>query len=235
MTKTTILAAAVLLCCTVPVFAQDGEAHGSRGNQEFIGVDLDNGGVYFNGRDSGVTASIARSRSSNRATGYIEPRRCAGAGAALPALRRFRDAEDPLAAAPRPVQPRPRAHRAVKNRYACKPFSPPRSGRLGRIPARHGAQVGHRSHAGRLLPAASKETTHDQGHGVAGLRRPVGLALLVQAAAIVLSGAARAAPETPAPGASALETQAFRRQRRLGRRRDRQPQLQADGAGRLRA
>ncbi|BAQ50192.1 MULTISPECIES: caspase family protein [Methylobacterium] len=37
----------------------------------------------------------------------------------------------------------------------------------------------------------------------------VGLALLVQAAAIVLSSTARAAPETPAPGASALETPAF--------------------------
>ncbi len=28
-----------------PGFAQDGEAHGSRGNQEIIGVDLDTGGV----------------------------------------------------------------------------------------------------------------------------------------------------------------------------------------------
>ncbi|MCF4129587.1 hypothetical protein [Methylobacterium sp. SyP6R] len=83
MTKTTILAAAVLLCCTVPGIAQDGEAHGSRGNQEFIGVDLDNGGVYFNGRDSGRYCLYRTVEVFNRATGYIEPRRVRRCGRGL--------------------------------------------------------------------------------------------------------------------------------------------------------
>ena len=49
-----ILAAVALLCGTVPTLAQEpGEAGERRGNQEFIGVDLDNGGVYYNGRNSG--------------------------------------------------------------------------------------------------------------------------------------------------------------------------------------
>ncbi len=79
-----ILAAVALLCGTVPTLAQEpGEAGERRGSQEFIGVDLDNGGVYYNGRNSGRYCLYQTVEVFNRATGYIEPRRVRRCGRGL--------------------------------------------------------------------------------------------------------------------------------------------------------
>lgn len=79
-----ILAALALLCGTVPALAQEpGEAGERRGNQEFIGVDLDNGGIYYNGRDSGRYCLYRTVEVFNRVTGYIEPRRVRRCGRGL--------------------------------------------------------------------------------------------------------------------------------------------------------
>ncbi|QRE74894.1 hypothetical protein [Methylobacterium aquaticum] len=83
MTKITILTTLALLCSIAPGIALDGEAHGSRGNQEFIGVDLDTGGVYYNGRDSGRYCLYRTVDVFNRSTGYVEPRRVRRCGRGL--------------------------------------------------------------------------------------------------------------------------------------------------------
>ncbi|GAB6844033.1 hypothetical protein HNR00_004517 [Methylorubrum rhodinum] len=83
MTKTTILAiaAAGLLGAAQPASAQD--AAPPRGNQEFIGVDLDNGGVYYNGRNSGRYCLYRTVEVFNRYTGTIEARRVRRCGTGL--------------------------------------------------------------------------------------------------------------------------------------------------------
>ena len=56
MSKTMIfvLVAGSLIGAARPTLAQESAATAEpRGNQEFIGVDLDNDGVYYNGHDSG--------------------------------------------------------------------------------------------------------------------------------------------------------------------------------------
>jgi hypothetical protein len=82
MTKTMIfvLVAGSLIGAAHPVLAQEPVATAEpRGNQEFIGVDLDNGGVYYNGHDSGRFCVYRTVEVFNRYTGYVEAcrvRRC---------------------------------------------------------------------------------------------------------------------------------------------------------------
>jgi len=82
VTKTKMLVlAASLLCAAGPARAQD--AAPQRGNQEFIGVDLDSGGVYFNGRNSGRYCVYRTVEVYNRYTGYFEARRARRCGRGL--------------------------------------------------------------------------------------------------------------------------------------------------------
>ncbi|MEE7505983.1 hypothetical protein [Methylobacterium mesophilicum] len=82
MTQTTILVlAASLLCAAAPALAQ--EEPPQRGNQEFLGVDLDNGGVYYNGRNSGRYCVYRTVEVYNRYTGYFEARRARRCGRGL--------------------------------------------------------------------------------------------------------------------------------------------------------
>ncbi|MET7241825.1 hypothetical protein ABZT49_00495 [Methylobacterium sp. EM32] len=83
MRTITILTVLGLLCGTVPALAQDHDSSGGRGNQEFIGVDLDNGGVYYNGRNSGRYCVYQTVEVFNRLTGYVEPRRVRRCGRGL--------------------------------------------------------------------------------------------------------------------------------------------------------
>ncbi|KQT59798.1 hypothetical protein ASG52_20090 [Methylobacterium sp. Leaf456] len=83
MTRTMmfVLAAAGLLTAANPASAE-GAAPPS-GNQEFIGVDLDNGGVYYNGRNSGRYCLYRTVEVFNRYTGYVEARRVRRCGTGL--------------------------------------------------------------------------------------------------------------------------------------------------------
>lgn len=84
MTKTTILALVGLglIGLTQPALAQGG-AGGHTGNQEFLGVDLDNGGVYYNGYNSGRYCLYRTVDVYNRYTGYVEARRVRRCGRGL--------------------------------------------------------------------------------------------------------------------------------------------------------
>lgn len=53
------------------------------GNPEFLGVDLDNGGVYYNGRNSGRYCLYRTIEVFNRSTGYVEARRVRRCGRGL--------------------------------------------------------------------------------------------------------------------------------------------------------
>lgn len=83
MTRTMmcVLAAAGLLAAANPASAQ--QSAPPRGNQEFIGVDLDNGGVYYNGRNSGRYCLYRTVEVFNRITGYVEARRVRRCGTGL--------------------------------------------------------------------------------------------------------------------------------------------------------
>ncbi|MGX9978684.1 hypothetical protein ACN9MF_02280 [Methylobacterium fujisawaense] len=86
MTKTTILVlvAGSLIGAAHPTLAQEPTATAEpRGNQEFIGVDLDNGGVYYNGHDSGRFCVYRTVDVFNRYTGYVEARRVRRCGRGL--------------------------------------------------------------------------------------------------------------------------------------------------------
>ncbi|WP_232629927.1 hypothetical protein [Methylobacterium sp. Leaf118] len=82
-----VLAGAGLLGAAGPVLAQEAafaqEAAPPRGQQEFIGVDLDNGGVTYNGRNSGRYCLYRTVDVFNRATGYVEARRVRRCGHGL--------------------------------------------------------------------------------------------------------------------------------------------------------
>ena len=75
------LSGAALLGAAPSAFAQEGTA--PAGNQEFIGVDLDNGGVYYNGRNSGRYCLYRTVEVFNRYTGYVGPRRVRRCGRGL--------------------------------------------------------------------------------------------------------------------------------------------------------
>ncbi len=81
-TKTVILmlVGAGLLGAARPALAEEAAP---RGNQEFIGVDLDNGGVYYNGRNSGRYCLYRTVEVFNRYTGYVEARRVRRCGRGL--------------------------------------------------------------------------------------------------------------------------------------------------------
>ncbi|RVU15094.1 hypothetical protein [Methylobacterium oryzihabitans] len=80
MNRTTILALALAAAFAAhPARAEEAP----RGNQEFIGVDLDNGGVYYDGRNSGRYCLYRTVEVFNRATGYVEPRRVRRCGRGL--------------------------------------------------------------------------------------------------------------------------------------------------------
>ena len=77
-----ILTLAGLLGSVGSVQAQEpGRATG--GNPEFLGVDLDNGGVYYNGRNSGRYCLYRTVDVFNRYTGYVEARRVRRCGRGL--------------------------------------------------------------------------------------------------------------------------------------------------------
>ncbi|GLS45260.1 hypothetical protein [Methylobacterium brachythecii] len=80
MTKTTIL---VLVGLGLLGLAQPARAQGTASNQEFLGVDLDNGGVYYNGYNSGRYCLYRTVDVYNRYTGYVEARRVRRCGRGL--------------------------------------------------------------------------------------------------------------------------------------------------------
>jgi hypothetical protein len=85
MTTTTkavilMLVGAGLLGAAHPALAEEAAP---RGNPEFLGVDLDNGGVYYNGRNSGRYCLYRTVEVFNRYTGYVEARRVRRCGRGL--------------------------------------------------------------------------------------------------------------------------------------------------------
>ncbi|TGE01990.1 hypothetical protein EU555_03460 [Methylobacterium nonmethylotrophicum] len=72
-----------LLCGTAPALAQQDGGNERRGDQEFIGIDLDTGGIYYDGRDSGHYCLYRTIEVFNRLTGVIEPRRVRRCGRGL--------------------------------------------------------------------------------------------------------------------------------------------------------
>lgn len=80
MTKTTIVA---LVGLGLLGLAQPARAQETAGNQEFLGVDLDNGGVYYNGYNSGRYCLYRTVDVYNRYTGYVEARRVRRCGRGL--------------------------------------------------------------------------------------------------------------------------------------------------------
>ncbi|GJD58511.1 hypothetical protein [Methylobacterium dankookense] len=83
MRTVSILAGLGLILGGAPALAQDAAGPGSRGNQEFLGVDLDSGGVYYNGRNSGHYCLYRTVEVFNRYTGYVELRRVRRCGRGL--------------------------------------------------------------------------------------------------------------------------------------------------------
>ena len=84
MRAISILVLVGLLGGGAPALAQDSDmAAGGSGNQEFLGVDLDNGGVYYNGRNSGRYCVYRTVEVFNRNTGYVEARRMRRCGRGL--------------------------------------------------------------------------------------------------------------------------------------------------------
>jgi hypothetical protein len=65
-----------------PAYANDGNL-GQRNNGKFIGIDLDNGTVYYNGRNSGRYCVYKTVEVYNRRTGYFQLRRIRRCGRGL--------------------------------------------------------------------------------------------------------------------------------------------------------
>jgi hypothetical protein len=68
-----------------PALAQDVDAGRTepRGQPEFLGIDLDSGSVYYNGRDSGRYCVYRTVEVFDRYTGTVEPRRVRRCGRGL--------------------------------------------------------------------------------------------------------------------------------------------------------
>jgi hypothetical protein len=79
--KTVIAAtfAAAALGFAAPASAQNAP----RADAQFIGIDLDNGSIYYNGRNSGRYCLYQTVRVFNRYTGYYENRRARRCGRGL--------------------------------------------------------------------------------------------------------------------------------------------------------
>jgi hypothetical protein len=56
---------------------------GGRARPEFLGIDADNGSVYYNGRNSGRYCVYRTVERFNRRTGYMEARRVRNCGRGL--------------------------------------------------------------------------------------------------------------------------------------------------------
>ena len=65
-----------------PSYAGD-EPSGQRNGTKFLGIDLDNGQVYYNGRNSGRYCVYKTVERYNRRTGYFELRRIRRCGRGL--------------------------------------------------------------------------------------------------------------------------------------------------------
>jgi hypothetical protein len=65
-----------------PVFA-GGEASQQRSDPQFLGIDLDNGTVYYNGRNTGNFCIYRTIPVYNPYTGYVENRRMRRCGRGL--------------------------------------------------------------------------------------------------------------------------------------------------------
>ncbi len=83
MNKVMILAlvGAGLLGAAPSAFAEESAPQPAK--QEFLGVDLDNGSVYYNGRNSGRYCVYRTVEVFNRYTGYVEARRVRRCGRGL--------------------------------------------------------------------------------------------------------------------------------------------------------
>ena len=82
--KTVIAAAfvaAAALGFAAPASAQS--APKGRADAQFIGIDLDNGSIYYNGRNSGRYCLYQTVRVFNRYSGYYENRRARRCGRGL--------------------------------------------------------------------------------------------------------------------------------------------------------
>ncbi len=67
---------------SMPASAGD-QPSGERNGSKFIGIDLDNGAVYYNGRNSGRYCVYRTVERYNRRTGYFELRRVRRCGRGL--------------------------------------------------------------------------------------------------------------------------------------------------------
>jgi hypothetical protein len=70
-----------ILTLTAPASAA--EAAPNKAAPQFLGIDLDNGSVYYNGRNSGLYCVYKTIRVYNGATGYLERRRARRCGRGL--------------------------------------------------------------------------------------------------------------------------------------------------------
>jgi hypothetical protein len=70
-----------LAAAAAPAAAQEEPA--KKANPQFLGIDLDNGSVYYNGRNSGVYCLYRTARVFNAYTGYYEWRRVRRCGRGL--------------------------------------------------------------------------------------------------------------------------------------------------------
>ncbi len=83
MSRTTIAILAAALAAGIVAAPAQAQQQPGAGRPEFLGIDLDNGAVYYNGRDSGRYCVYRTVEVYNTRTGYIEPRRVRRCGGGL--------------------------------------------------------------------------------------------------------------------------------------------------------
>jgi len=84
MLKATLVCLGMLYIATLaPASAEPAPAKGGTADSQFIGIDLDNGDTYYNGRNSGVYCLYRTVRVYNTRTGYYEWRRVRRCGRGL--------------------------------------------------------------------------------------------------------------------------------------------------------
>jgi len=84
MLKVTLVCLSMLYIATAaPASAEPAQAPGRTADSQFIGIDLDNGHTYYNGRNSGVYCLYRTVRVYNTYTGYYEWRRVRRCGRGL--------------------------------------------------------------------------------------------------------------------------------------------------------
>lgn len=72
-----------VLACAGPLRAEGAGAARERSDPKFLGIDLDNGGVYYNGRNTGNYCIYRTIPVFNVYTGYMEYRRVRRCGRGL--------------------------------------------------------------------------------------------------------------------------------------------------------